>query len=118
MSKEIAALIERLSNATEGNEALNVEIAAAVGWTGTIGGMGGVIWRAPDGVERRPDFTRSVDAALALVPEGFGWEVGADNIEGTMDYGASVNYVAAAGTTAALALCIASLRARIASNGA
>lgn len=71
----------------------------------------------PNYVGRRaaPHYSSSVDAALSLVPEGFVHHTRALNIEGTMRHEACVDYAPwREGANLALALCIASLRARAA----
>jgi hypothetical protein len=58
-------------------------------------------------------YTRSLDDALTLVPEGWAWKTWAVNVEGEMECGAAVNFERKAhAPTPALALCIAALRAR------
>lgn len=68
-----------------------------------------------------PDFTKSIDAALTLVPEGYAWCVFSNRhfvLSKTDDYfGATVETMSVKNTvdrkpTPAIALCIAALKAR------
>jgi hypothetical protein len=63
-----------------------------------------------------PAYTASLDAAVALVPDGFHWAIRATPIEdGPPLIEASVDWAphpSETGATPALALCIAALRAR------
>ena len=112
-------LIERLEKAEAGSRELDFAIGRALRglsgdyetwWTfhGTI--------RFKDGSEECADdfpyYTTNLQDALTLVPEGWSWKAFGDNIEGSMEYGASVNYEPVVSATPALALCIACLRAR------
>lgn len=66
-----ADLIQRLEAATEGNEAFDRAIAkeCGVAWSSDEDGQFGGYGILP----RRCWFTRSLDAALTLVPEGMGY---------------------------------------------
>ena len=93
--KKKGNLIERLESATEGSRELDIAIADALD------------------VERRY-FTRSLDAALSLVPEG--WSVwGMDYLQGKYGWwvgkSGPVN-VQGRHIDIKMALCIAALRAR------
>lgn len=101
MSKvdELLALADRCEAASEGSLSLENDIAAALD-------------RYP-----REDWTRSLDAALSLVPEGLDWAV--DVLNGKP--GATVflqrsteSFQCLEAATPALALCAAALRARAA----
>lgn len=73
------------------------------------------------------DPTASLDAAMTLVPEGWGWNISNPNeraiasgllkertpVRGEVEYGFDQRYIVAAATSA-LALCAAALRARAA----
>lgn len=82
-------LIERLEAATGPDQELDHAIGMAVGFGG--------------------DFTSSIDAALTLVPEGYGW-----NLQGNTNsfYAVVRGYKNKVSPTPAIALCIAALRAR------
>ena len=77
-------LIKRLENASSGSRELDAEIAAFVHGTATksiTDVRGDEIYRgykAPDTGhwKRCPHYTTSLDAALTLVLEGSGWDVG------------------------------------------
>jgi hypothetical protein len=138
MTSDLQSLLSRLETATEGSRELDAEIDAALrigkpslpDWART----NFPTWRArPDGRvecahgdgtgslhwESQP-FTRSVDAALSLVPEGFYWNlrVGRNVITATVQspFGTSLTpqwvHEEAEAETPALALVVAALRAR------
>lgn len=121
---DIDALLADLENAGwvgyPGMPILEGHVARAVGWTHEARGRERCKWwRHPSLPEyaRRdepPQFLRSIDAALTLVPEGFEWSRhrGANGkmtmqVDGPGQLGHQ-----AQGATPALALCIAALRAR------
>lgn len=110
-------LIARLESATEGSDDLDEAI-----WTGLLASKGG---RTAAMLGKNPQFgdlgfSRSIDAARALVPEGLDWLIGSGKSRpdeplcgaiikskdgddlGTGEHASSV----------AIALCVASLRAR------
>lgn len=122
-----AELIAKLEAATEGSRQLDGEIGRAVGyvassWWGAIAFR----WNEGECWGSVPDFTTSLDAALTLVPEGWGWL--ARSHDGSPAYDgtgrgrggfANVNigrddaqFFTEFAATPALALCIAALRAR------
>lgn len=124
---DLDKLIADLEAATEGSEALDLRIAIAIGQPAQCeaeGQFGG--YQILPSFQR---FTRSVDAALTLLPKGYGWQgefptpsgdagfrsmrpgTAADGED--MEGGTVVNRLARAATPA-LALCIAALRARAA----
>jgi hypothetical protein len=82
------------------------------------------MWRYPDGsVGSELRFTSSLDAALTLVPEGWTWTI--EQYASFKNFGAKLENemgdevehdVYPAPPSAALALCIASLRARMVCN--
>lgn len=113
-------LIERLRNATGPDRQLDEAIATAIGWTKKPW-QAGACWLPPGGkttTDRKtslPKYTASIDAALTLVPKG--WtstihvtingghaEIWANESRHIQDGASLVN--------AAIALCIAALRAR------
>lgn len=59
----IVSLIERLTNATGPDHAIDCSIRAALGYRDTHIGLA---------------YTRSVDAALTLLPEGLAWQCGCE----------------------------------------
>jgi hypothetical protein len=102
----LAAAIDALEKATEGNDILNTLIAEAVG---------------DDLYALTRNYTTSLDAALTLLPTDWGWSVGeASHPKATGAYTAWLYRKArkaptslyADAPTAALALCLAALRAR------
>jgi hypothetical protein len=116
-------LIERLEAATEGSRELDALIHA------TTLSLGRDYWPDERGrvveytglrkiLHRAPHYTTSIDAALTLVPEGWGWSVNDDSeacltLPGNgflSDRGDIELYGRSA--TPAIALCIAALRAR------
>jgi len=123
-------LIRRLESAKEGSRELDIEI-----WDNVEA------WPvSPDNSEWRiipsgnntclastvaPPYTTSIDAALTLVPEGYSYSLGAPDWSSTdndgppsspawanLFKGRSGGWNTANGVTPALALCIASLKAR------
>lgn len=94
-------LLEQLRGADEGSHELDLAIAEAM--------------RRPSGAFGGPPlafYTRSLDAALTLVPDGRPWNIGLEtsNLHGIAWVGADGGVVTAA--TPELALCIAALTAR------
>ena len=75
-----------------------------------------------DGPWDAPAYTASLDAAMTLIPEGADWM--ADNFDGPHDRRCTATIYAggpgheASGSSPALALCIAALRARALSSDA
>ena len=105
----IDELIARLEEATEGSFDLDCEVWDAIG-DGALG------LHKPRSIKR---YTTSLDAALSLVPEGLmlmlksGWKPGPWLVHLEREEGPAVQWVAGAySSTAPLALCIASLKAR------
>lgn len=124
-----AEVIETLESAPGGSMGLSRVIAKAVGWINRGNSRKGE-WFAPedtrDGkplldslrgtdVHREPpDFSRSIDAALTLVPEGCAWEM-ANRINFQCDatvYGQDIFAGVEGMATPAIALCIAALKAQ------
>lgn len=124
-------VIIRLEAASEGSRALDDDIAIAIGWERIPFGDAGLVWRAPDREIRAVSlrYTESIDAALALVPEG--WVFPMNNgihqaiDEGQWYWGCALAQLGIAGhgwvsvdwrttkpPTPALAVCIAALKAR------
>lgn len=131
-------LLAKLEEAECGSPALNEEVALAVGWKRlcVVHFLGPIYhWVSPDGrksiPDHAPDFTRSVDAALSLVAEGWriahaedlllgAWDVEVREINSASGHsgGAWVyrNHPARAATFP-LAICSAALRARALMGG-
>jgi hypothetical protein len=133
----LIALIERLHTATEGSRELDKAVWLACGHrVETIIEVGGhryESWYEANGTRwalKGTHFTSSIDNALTLVPEGHGWGIIRRNsrhlLEKAKIYHATVDLYSdapppspqamAVGEThenAPLALCIASLRARM-----
>jgi hypothetical protein len=118
-------LIARLMDATGPDRELDALIAVAAGETpteafrpcaaidaGTFGVGSYGLWVAPA-------YTSSIDAALVLVPEDWGWRVDSTNSAALakIERGYQLEYgvadFSADGPTPAIALCIAALKARI-----
>lgn len=114
-------LIERLEKLDGPSREIDDEIAE---WVGTSEPrMGGP---NPDGTQWADDwhaplpYTRSVDAALTLVPDGWRWNTGSQNVgdeyDGPVSYcwkpNPKVHVQTARAVNPALALCIAALKAR------
>ena len=70
----LAALIAALERAEEGSRELSDEVLLALGW-GTRLEFTREVWVAPSGnsSKHRPHPTRNLQAAVDLVPEGWGW---------------------------------------------
>jgi hypothetical protein len=120
---DLQALIEKLEAATEGSRELDAEIALACGWRFNKGTVYSYHWLDPQGAHNAvpSPFTESLDAALTLVPEGWGYQQGSHPraackacafcFEGADDFH---NQPPSFAPTPALALCIAALKARAA----
>ena len=126
---ELQSLISALKAATEGTRGLDYHIHEAIGWQDNdeCG------WSKPATGERTadtgwPHYTTSLDAALTLVPEGWGWAAAElDKGEpsavvtnflpqlkpGTLDANPDRIDFRSKAATHALALCIAALKARL-----
>ncbi len=102
-------LLTRLEQATEGSRELDEDISRHLGWKH----QGANVWRPPNGCDQAlAPFTRSIDAALTLVPEGWipcslKWYP--DHVWAHLEALGKLSEGSAA--TPALALCIACLRA-------
>jgi hypothetical protein len=131
-ARDLPSLILALEQATEPSRKLDAQIAVAVGWR-ERGGMFGWEWISPGGrMAELPFYTRSLDAAMGLVPDGCEWRV-AKHMHGWSGQtkvftneakisrwellGTKTISEAASGATPALALCLAALRARLAIDG-
>lgn len=109
-------LLSRLSAATGPSRELDAEIALANGWRHDHAmAYGGEFWQNPTGqiCPQPPRYTESIDAALTLVPERAGWKLASWFKDG---YAADVHLpngviTRGEGTTPAIALVIACLRA-------
>lgn len=132
---ELERLIERCEGAVGPDRELDAAIALLVGYRrkgakSTIGISDGYVWAEPGEHfsygTRPPSYTASIDAALTLLPEGWrlyglsdqthfqsnkGWHAGVDCYFGKVLY--PHNIQTAEAPTAPLAICIASLRARL-----
>lgn len=123
---DLLELATRCEQATGPHWKLSDEIARAIGWTEHDGGRGSTDWEDAAGrVAQDPIFTDSLDAATALVPEG--WATRTDYRPPNIDLpggfggpGFALVYqdighcYRGDAETAALALCAAALRARAA----
>ena len=115
-------LIEELEAATEGSRELDARIAQAAYPDLRQGGGG--LWYLHDVHVRIEPYTTSIDSALTLVPAGWLWGLHLNDIrdifgggltqafvrEASDDRAAAYHHAEAA--SAALALCIAALKAR------
>lgn len=128
-------LISRLEAAMAGSRELDAEIALAIGYTRAwhediAPNRGGWYWRFGDlgstheSHDWPPLFSTSIDAALTLVPDAHEWTVGVDleNRVATASVGEDVwdeafNLAIGRARTPALALVIASLKARMDRDG-
>lgn len=124
MTGDLVALAERVERATGADTVLDRDIVKLIGWADNVpyGERDG--WRIP------LPFTASLDAAMSLVPEGWGWLVSQPNAKalasgllkermpvlGEVQYGCDHLYAVAAATPA-LALVSAALRARAQESG-
>lgn len=135
-------LIAKLEAATIGSPAFDLEIMKLVGWTRDEVNNPVPMWRAPDTVPygmspavsamtHEYPYTRSLDAALTLVPDGWAldhlcdhWHV-TDRLRTSGDAtcklvtggdGVVLPKIRAAGASKPLAICIAALKARTASE--
>jgi len=109
---DLTALIERLESATEGSRELDADVARVCGieWSHDENGNYGPY----DIMPMRVFFTRSIDAAVSLVPEGWGWC--SDSLDPGEHYAQAGPFLGE-GHTPALALTIAALRARSEDDG-
>lgn len=124
----LTELIERLEKAGAGSADLDREIAQRIlGWTEYERGYG-TGWRTSDGTPKTwheiPRTTRSLDAALTLVPEGFVYLIREGHPDLPDGSGRTLHFANARpvadfrndhrayGNTPILALCIAALKAR------
>lgn len=125
---ELGELAERLEKASGPDQEIDGAICLALGWTlQKMKGDSRPYYRKP-GVtlyymrSEPPAYTTSIDAALTLVPEGWTWDVDATAPELGIDWtlhAPSKHGRRITGTSehAAIALCIASLRARGGGDG-
>ena len=125
----LSALIDRLASAKEGSRELDARIylalqsddvqgcvAIAMSWPNYRGRTNAELmadWADDQNLKR---YTTSLDAALSLVPEGFGWAIDASPfgspIIAMVGEVANEILIEAKCATPSLALCLASLRAR------
>lgn len=99
---DIAALIKRIESGASPSGQLDQDIEIAMGDRTILG--------------RPPLYSRLIDAALRLVPEGTMFHVGryAKDCRASISFGYSPddNFMDCTGSTPALAICHAALRAR------
>lgn len=115
---ELDVLVERLARAAEPDRDIDYDLALSCDWKVN----GGMTFRQyameyPKWVRRSdewPRYTRSIDAALTLMPERTAWSVQATKATFQADCRMRGETVTAQASTAAIALCIAALRARAA----
>lgn len=105
-------LIERLEKASGPDRELDRDIARASGWFERDG-----IWYQPiDGFDYPnayvPKYSASLDASLALVPEGWEWALYFEGGKYRAEAGDPLLAIGAEADSPALALCIAFLQAR------
>lgn len=116
-------LIEKLEAATEGSRELDADIAQHVDWPRIRGAKrlpdrpdsSGYFEISADTWQAVPRYTTSLDAALTLVPEGWGCDLGIWPSGNGARLTPGVNIFHAIyreAQTPALALCIAALKAR------
>lgn len=117
----ILTLIERLEAATAPDIRLDVEIAIALPsrWPLRPSNVPGkyvtTYENGRTGVACAPDYTRSIDDAARIVPEGFAWQCGCDiDLTPTARVWGQDIHADEFAATPAIALCIAALKARIA----
>ncbi len=117
----MADLADRIEAATEGSRELDAEIALAIGWQNCIPCDFNGIKHRMGGILNAPPFSRSVDAALSLVPEGWDWATGSNGANRGHSLLASRDdtdrEIEADAATPALALCAAAIRARTLKEG-
>lgn len=117
----IDTLIRDLEGASEGSRELDGEIALLLGWVKHHAGW--AHWTTPEGLENQhvPFFSDSLDDALTLVPEGWGWLVEVWQREESWaqvvrrpegSTKPSGVFEGAEAKSPALALCIAAIKAR------
>lgn len=105
-------LAERCERATGPDRELDYELAMVAGYTE----IGHRVYRDPQGkyYGSAPYYTRSIDAAMTLVPEGAEWECGTAHLvnRGWANVITRDRESKGKAATPALALCAAALRAR------
>jgi hypothetical protein len=125
----LLALAERCEKAEGPDRELDAAIAPLTGLTVVDEGhpIGRMCYDDIGAAHLMPRYTASLDAAMTLVPESWGWMVSQPNakalssgllkertpVMGEVQYGCDQRYAVAAATPA-LALCAAALRARAA----
>jgi hypothetical protein len=129
MGSDLRALIERVSElkgpCRETDGLIYIATHIPVERTGRIDHEGGCVgWWPKDAPYQSaievPRYTESVDAALTLVPEGFKWKAGygrhVPHVAELRDYRDQPilgTFIGECDSNRAIALCIASLRARL-----
>ncbi len=113
---DVDALIAALKSAPAGSRELDIAIHKSLGWVAAPVG-----WWNEDGTtygyREVPQYSRSLDAALTLVPEGWFTDVACEDHNGRgWSWGLTARHGGCIGSewrpTAALALTIAALKAR------
>lgn len=112
VTSSLSDLIARLEKATAGSRELDAEIGAALG----LCDHSGPAHHRPFKDWAKP-YTSSIDAAMTLVPEGHLWKCGysryVPHIAEIVDYDSHRgSFVGECDSNRAIALCIASLKAR------
>jgi hypothetical protein len=111
----LTEIIAKLEAATEGSERLDLDIARALGFRIAASTGGPHIMHKNDNVASwdLPRYTRSLDAALKIAPEGWTVQMHSMNVEGAMVHEAAVDYRGwHSAQSLPLAVCIAALKAR------
>lgn len=119
MKQQLLDLADTVEKLEGPSREVDAEIAKAIGWCFVGEGHPiGRVWYNPEGrAATLPAFTRSLDAAMTLVPEGWEWQIEAEETEMffppspwtyRVDMG---NLITVECVTPALALVAASLRA-------
>jgi hypothetical protein len=128
-SAELVDLIARLEKATRPDRVLDADIWESVGRAPVGQGFyrgssewDRHLWFAPNlsvPIESPPSYTSSIDAALTLVPEGWEWALHAEGGLYRVEMGDPMIGLEGEHETApAIALCIAALKARLATSSA
>ena len=115
MTEEQRDLIAKIEAATEPDMELDAEIATASGWQMYDDGCWDLPGQYDTALTGTPPFTSSIDRAMLLVPKGHWWAIVMRGNEDGFD--ASVippdtEMTWHRGANAALAICIAALKAR------
>lgn len=112
----LSGVIRKLRSAGEGSRDLDEMVGRALGWTlRPVSEHIEEDWFDPRGVRAHfvPGFSKSIDAAASLVPNGWIWDVTSTGTSWVMHDLTDGNghHISTRGATPALALCIAALEA-------